>query len=219
MPKKGTRKSSSSIGPKSTPFESTTSGYQYPPASPRVSSSYDSTPRRPMRSLSGSSVNPKSSSASFRKSLSSSSPSPSSFPSSFSKSPPLLAPVKLAPFVKATTKKVGCKGKKIVECNTTPGCKFTTGSKRNFCRTIKNAVKLTLSSEEIEMLINQVSIEYAGEKRLKYVIGRIRKTKCKFAPKYVGTFTGRKFVGEGMVYNQAMDKIQTFFKDGAKTVF
>jgi hypothetical protein len=125
----------------------------------------------------------------------------------------------LAPFVKATTKKVGCKGKKIVECNTTPGCKFTTGSKRNFCRTIKNAAKLTLSPEEIEMLINQVSNAYAGEKRLKYVIGRIRKTKCKFAPKYVGTFTGRKFVGEGMVYNQAMDKIQTFFKDGAKTVF
>jgi hypothetical protein len=64
-----------------------------------------------------------------------------------------------------------------------------------------------------------VSSEYAGEKRLKYVIGRILKTKCKFAPKYVGTFTGRKFTGEGMVYNQAMDKIQTFFKDGDKTVF
>ncbi len=218
MPKKGTRKSSSSIGPKSTPFESTTSGYQYPPASPRVSSSYDSTPRRPMRSLSGSSVNPKSSPSPFRKSLSSS-PSSSSSSSSSSFPSPVLAPVKLAPFVKATTKKVGCKGKKIVECNTTPGCKFTTGSKRNFCRTIKNAVKLTLSSEEIDILINQVSNAYAGEKRLKYVIGRIRKTKCKFAPKYVGTFTGRKFVGEGMVYNQAMDKIQTFFKDGAKTVF
>ena len=69
------------------------------------------------------------------------------------------------------------------------------------------------------MLINEVSSAYAGEKRLKYVIGRIRKTKCKFAPKYVGTFTGRKFTGEGMVYNQAMDKIQTFFNDGAKTVF
>jgi hypothetical protein len=216
MPKKGTRKAkaSSSVGPNSSPF---TSGYNYPPKSPRnPSSSYDSTPRRPMRSLSGSSVNPKSSSASFRKSLSSSPSSPSSSSSHLS---PVLAPVKLAPFVKATTKKVGCKGKKIVECNTTPGCKFTTGSKRNFCRTIKNAAKLTLSPEEIEMLINQVSNAYAGEKRLKYVIGRIRKTKCKFAPKYVGTFTGRKFVGEGMVYNQAMDKIQTFFKDGAKTVF
>jgi hypothetical protein len=182
MPKKGTRKaqSSSSIGPKSSPFESTTSGYKYPVASPHVSSSYDSTPRRPMRSLSGSSVNPNSSS----KSLSSSSKSP------------LLAPVKLMPYVKPTTKNTSCKGKKIVECN-----------------------KLTLSHEQIAMLISQVSDIYAGEQRLKYVIGRIRKTKCKFTPKYVGTFTGRKFTGEDMVYDQAMDKIQTFFKDGDKTVF
>ena len=33
---------------------------------------------------------------------------------------------------------LGCKGKNIVECNSTPGCRFTTGNKRNFCRSTKN---------------------------------------------------------------------------------
>jgi hypothetical protein len=76
-----------------------------------------------------------------------------------------------------------------------------------------------LSGAEVEMIIAEVNDAYAGDKRLKYVIGRIRKSKCKFAPKYKSAFTGRKFTGEGMVYKQAMDKIQSFFKHGENKVF
>ena len=125
------------------------------------------------------------------------------------------------PKLKRETKKrtLGCKGKTIVECNSTPGCRFTTGNKRNFCRTTKNAAKLTLNEQDLEMLVREVSNIYEGEKRLKYVIGRIRKTKCKFSPNYKSAFTGKKFTGDGRVYMQAMDKIQSFFKYGEEKLF
>ncbi len=76
-----------------------------------------------------------------------------------------------------------------------------------------------LGDADMETLIAEVRDAYAGDAQLEYVIERIRKTKCKFTPNYKGTFSGRKFTGEGKVYLQAMDKIQTFFKDGNKKVF
>jgi len=188
------KKSSSSIGPKSSSYKSSTSGYIYPPVSPHISSSYDSIPRREMRSLSGTSVNPKSSESLHMSST------------------PYIEPV-VNQHVRRT-KRAGCKGKKIVECNTTPGCRFTTGSKRNFCRTIKNSSKTVLGKEQLELFINDVSSRYSDEKRLPYVIERIRRTKCKFTAGYKGVFTGRKFTGPDKVYNQAMDKIEDFFKYG-----
>ena len=245
--------SSSSRNPTSSSYKSSTSGYVYSPASPRrVSSSYDSTPRRIMPSLSGtSSPLPKSSSKSYKSPSPPSPPPPSPFsspsspsllPPSYHSSPSLLPPSyhsspspphssisslsslssspppPFNPHVKAT-KRAGCKGKKIVECNTTPGCKYTTGNKRNFCRTTKNTPKMMLGDADMEMLIAEVRDAYADDAQLEYVIGRIRKTKCKFTPNYKSTFTGRKFTGEGKVYLQAMDKIHTFFKDGDEKVF
>jgi len=115
-------------------------------------------------------------------------------------------------------KTTGCKGKKIVECNTTPGCKFTTGNKRNFCRTIKNATKLTLNGDEMEALIAEIRDLYPKEKQLQYVIGRIRKSKCKFVANYKGA-SGRKFVGDNRVYEQAIDKIHYFFRHGSSKIF
>ena len=127
---------------------------------------------------------------------------------------------KLSPLKRQTKKKtLGCKGKNIVECNSTPGCRFTTGNKRNFCRATKNAAKLTLDEEDLEMLVEEVTNTFEGERRLKYVIGRIQKTKCKFSPNYKSVFTGKKFTGDGHVYRQAMDKIQAFFKYGEEKLF
>ena len=127
---------------------------------------------------------------------------------------------KLPKFKRETKKRtLGCKGKNIVECNSTPGCRFTTGNKRNFCRATKNAAKLTLGDEDLEMLVEEVTNTFEGEKRLKYVIGRIRKTKCKFSPNYKSAFTGKKFTGDGRVYMQAMDKIQSFCKYGEDKLF
>jgi len=141
-------------------------------------------------------------------------------PSSSSSSPIKVSPIKLSPLKRQTKKRtLECKGKNIVECNSTPGCRFTTGNKRNFCRATKNAAKLTLDDEDLEMLISEVTNTFEGEKRLKYVIGRIRKTKCKFAPNYKSAFTGKKFTGDGHVYRQAMDKIQAFFKYGEEKLF
>jgi len=79
--------------------------------------------------------------------------------------------------------------------------------------------KLTLGDSDMEILIREVRNAYASEPKLEYVIKRIQKTKCKFVPNYKSAFTGAKFTGEGKVYNQAMDKIQAFFKYGDSKIF
>lgn len=75
--------------------------------------------------------------------------------------------------------------------------------------------KTSLTKRDKSLVIRRVNSDYNAHPKRNKIVSFAKK--IKFSPSYLGEYTGTKFTGKDKEYDQAIDKVQAFVKDGARS--
>jgi len=74
--------------------------------------------------------------------------------------------------------------------------------------------KKSLTKRDKSLLLRRVNSDYNTHPKINKIVSFARAVK--FSPSYLGEYTGTKFTGKDKEYDQAIDKVQAYVKDGAR---